>query len=297
MPEQKIAIIIVNWNTGRCLADCLHSLANLPEKDLIEEVTVIDNASSDRSIVMAKQVVADTGNRPVVRFIMNERNAGFAAANNIGLQRLEQRGSQAHILLLNPDTVALPGLLNGMIDVLNKSKRIGIVGPKILNADQTLQPSVRNFPGAKEMALYMLKLGSQVKEATIDYNQEQAVAQVMGAIFLIRRECFQQVGQLDEGYFVWFEEVDYCHRAQDLGWQVWYTPGAAAIHLGGVSFRQVVGIRKNWPWLKSMLRYARKHLNTPTVVGLYIMSVINVLLWVPAFVKQWRQRQQRSYEH
>lgn len=260
---------------------------------MIEEVTVIDNASNDRSIVMAKQAVADTNNRPAVRFIMNERNAGFAAANNIGLQRLEQRGSQAHVLLLNPDTVALPGLLSGMVDVLNKSKQIGIVGPKILNSDRTLQPSVRNFPGAKEMILYMLKLGSQVKEAAIDYDQEQAVEQVMGAIFLIRHSCYRQVGLLDEGYFVWFEEVDYCRRAQEMGWEVWYTPRATGIHLGGISFRQVVGIRKNWPWLKSMLRYARQHLNTPTVVGLYMMSVINVLLWVPAFVKQWRQSRKK----
>jgi hypothetical protein len=288
--EQKIAIIIVNWNTGECLADCLRSLAKLPEKDLIEEVTVIDNASRDRSIAAAKQAVSDTGNRPAVRFIMNKRNAGFAAANNIGLRRLEQRGSQAHVLLLNPDTVALPGLLSGMLEVFKKSERIGIVGPKLLNADQTLQPSVRYFPRGKEMALYMLKLGSQVKEAKIDYGQEQVVPQVMGAIFLIRRECWQQVGQLDEGYFVWFEEVDYCRRAYELGWQVWYTPRAYGIHLGGVSFRQVVGIQKNWPWLKSMLRYARKHLSAPVVIGLYIMSIINVLLWIPASVRQWQHK-------
>jgi len=290
MQEGRVAIIIVNWNTGNCLADCLRSLASTPDKGMVEEVIVVDNASSDRSIVQAKQVVSDTTNKPTVRFIINDRNLGFAAANNLGLRRLEERGSTAHVLLLNPDTIVLPGMIKNMVTLLDRNERVGIVGPKLLNADKTLQPSVRNFPGAKEMILFTLKLGAKVKEARIDYGQEQAVEQVMGAVFMIRQECRQQVGYLDDGFFVWFEEVDYCRQARNLGWEVWYTPSAQGIHLGGVSFRQVVGIRKNWPWLKSMLRYTRKYLSTPLVVLIYLISSVNVLLWIPASIKQWWQR-------
>ena len=257
---------------------------------MIEEVIVVDNASNDRSVVEAKQAVSDLNNKPAVRFIMNDRNLGFAAANNIGLRRQQERGSVAHVLLLNPDTVALPGMIANLVSLLDRHERIGIVGPKILNSDQTLQPSVRHFPNTKDMVYFTLKLGLMVKEATINYDQEQRVDQVMGAIFLIRNTCGQQVGYLDDGFFVWFEEVDYCHRAADLGWEVWYTPSARGIHLGGVSFRQVIGIRKNWPWLKSMLRYTRKYFNTPSVMLIYLLSIINVSLWIPASMKQWRQK-------
>lgn len=285
--EQKVAVIIVNWNTGEYLAKCLESLAALPESEMIEEVIVVDNASSDRSIVSAQVTVAKTGNRPRVRFIKNEKNLGFAAANNVGWKRLNERGSRAHVLLLNPDTQALPGMIKTMAETFSRSEKIGIVGPKILNGDGTLQPSVRKFPGRKEIILYMLKLGSRVKDQAIDYNREQAVDQVMGAIFLIKRECADQVGWLDEKYFVWFEEVDYCQRAKTAGWQVWYTPAAPGIHWGGVSFRQVVGWKKNWPWLKSVWRYVRKHLGAKMTVIACLLIPINIALWWPATIKQW----------
>lgn len=280
----KVVIIIVNWNTGEYLANCINSLAKLPppDMDLIDEVIVVDNASSDKSIIKAKQVVGQNINKPRVRFIQNENNLGFAAANNIGLERVSQKEGNPHVLLLNPDIVVSPGMLSGLTNVIDTHEKAGIVGAKLIGGNEKLQPSVRHFPTKKEMVLYMLKLGSMVKEENIDYEVEQKVDQVMGAAFLIRNELLNTVGNLDDNFFLWFEEVDYCKRAINKGWEVWYTPSAQCTHFGGVSFGQLIGFNKTIPWLKSMLTYARKHMSAGFVLILYVLSVVNILLTIPA---------------
>jgi N-acetylglucosaminyl-diphospho-decaprenol L-rhamnosyltransferase len=288
----KVAIIIVNWNTNQYLADCIKSLANLPQTDidLIDEVIVVDNASSDKSIIKAKQVVGENINKPRVRFVQNEKNIGFAAANNIGIERVSEKEENPHILLLNPDVVVSPSMLSGLTNVLNNNEKAGIVGAKLIGNDGALQPSVRHFPTKKEMVLYMLKLGSSVQEENIDYDVEQKVDQVMGAAFLIRNELLDSVGNLDEDFFLWFEEVDYCKRAINKEWEVWYTPSAQCTHYGGVSFGQLIGFNKTMPWLKSMLTYARKHMDSSFVSLLYLLSGINLILSIPASIVHLAKR-------
>jgi GT2 family glycosyltransferase len=280
----KVAIIIVNWNTGQYLADCIRSLAALPEREIerIDEVVVVDNASSDRSVIKAKQVVGENINKPRVRFVQNEKNEGFAAANNVGIDRVLQKEKMTHVLLLNPDTKVRPGMVIEMIEVLGKNERAGVVGAKLIGADGKLQPSIRHFPTKKEMFLYLLKLGRFVRQEKTDYDKEQKVDQVMGAAFLIRKEVVESVGKLDDGFFLWFEEVDYCRRVVNEGWEVWYTPSAVCEHLGGISFGQLVGFQKTVPWLKSMQRYARKHMGYGTVAALYVLSPVSLLLSIPA---------------
>jgi len=124
----------------------------------------------------------------------------------------------------------------------------------------------------------MLKLGRLVREEKINYEQEQAVDQVMGAVFMIRGKLLEEVGLLDEGYWLWFEEVDYCRRAKEQGWQVWYAPQGECVHYGGVSFGQLVGFRKTWPWLRSMHRYAKKHMGWETRLLIYLLSPVYVVL-------------------
>jgi len=278
----KVVVIIVNWNTGDYLARCIKSLGDIEDVELIEEVIVVDNSSSDRSIIKAKQVVGERINKPRVRFVQNDTNVGFAAANNIGIERVEQLEGKPHILLLNPDTEVRSGMIKSLIGLLDRNSRVGIVGPKLVNQDGTLQQSVRHFPTAREMVMYMLKLGVLVKQEDIDYQEEQLVDQVMGASFLIRNIAMAEVGKLDEGYFVWFEEVDYCRRAQEKGWEVWYTPQAECVHMGGVSFGQLVGLRKTVPWLRSLLKYASKHMSSGLVAVMYVLVPVSVLLSLPA---------------
>ncbi|MEK7557437.1 MAG: glycosyltransferase family 2 protein [Patescibacteria group bacterium] len=262
---EKITIAIVNWNTGKLLAECLKSLLTLPqdERGIIDTVVVVDNASSDHSLQYARQAVAPGD--PVL-FIEQGENIGFARGNNIVLS---QFAGGRHILLLNPDTKVLPGSIRALSKALERNPQAGIVGPKLLNADNSLQSSVRAFPSWLTLAFYLFKLNRllpnsrawrQYLQKDFDYSREQTTSQVMGAAFLIRNETLQAVGLLDEAFWIWFEEVDYCKRAADAGWQVLYTPTAKIIHYGGVSFGQWGGWKRYIEFMRSAAHYAGKHL-------------------------------------
>lgn len=267
-----LTIIIINWNTGRLLNRCLASLAALPEKALIKRVIVVDNASGDDSIEQAKRVQG----LPVQCMELRE-NIGFARANNIGLKELASDGN--HVLLLNPDTEVQPGALQAMLDFLESHPKAGIVGPRLLNfSDRQTQPSVRSFPTLVVFIWLFLKLHRLLPNVSFwrkymmtgfDYNKAAAVDQVMGAAFLIRDKA---VEKLDERFWIWFEEVDFCKRAKAKGWEVWYTPSAQIIHRGAASFNQLVGFKRSWFFLRSSVQYANKHL------GLLATSVLIILL-------------------
>ena len=264
---QKATAIIVNWNTGKLLAECLESLRNLPEQGNLSRVILVDNNSNDNSLVEAESLV---GEWPKLTIIKKTTNAGFAAANNEAAKFIKELGdNDSHIWLLNPDTIVKPGALAAMIRVLETKPKAGVVGPHLFNADGSEQLSVRQFPSGMIMAGMLLKLPHFWKKwprwqsylmSGFDYSQAQIVDQVMGAAFLVRRQVWEKLNGLDEGFWIWFEEVDFCRRVQDAGWEVWYSPVGEIIHYGGASFHQLVGFRKSWPWIKSSLRYTYKHL-------------------------------------
>jgi GT2 family glycosyltransferase len=290
----KVVIIIVNWNTGELLARCLESLAVLPEKERISEVIVVDNASRDTSYVQAQVAAGKSGNRPPVRFIKLKGNAGFARANNIAWERV-QAGSHAgeHVLLLNPDTEVKPGALAGLLAALEENSRAGIVGPQLLNPDGTVQPSIRAFPTLGVFVFFFLKLHRLFPGAALwqryvrgdfDAAREQEVDQAMGAALLLRRELVESLGLFDERFWIWFEEVDLCRRAQQAGWKVMYTPRAEIFHHGGVSFNHLVGLRRAWPWLTSCLVYTQKHLTLGALALLWLLFPIALLLALPSSI-------------
>jgi N-acetylglucosaminyl-diphospho-decaprenol L-rhamnosyltransferase len=292
----KVSIVIVNWNTGELLARCLESLMALPEQDLVAHVVVIDNASGDDSMKRAQSITKEW---PKVSFISLESNVGFAKANTIGIDSLATKGT--HILLLNPDTEMKPGSLQALVTVLSENDAVGIVGPKLLNTDGSIQESVRTFPTFGVLAGMFLKLHRLLPGLAIwrnyfasdfDYSREQSVDQVMGACFLIRNELFIDIGSLDEGFWIWFEEVDYCKRAHTADWAVLYTPSAEVMHHGGASFHQLVGFKKSWPFLRSALCYARKHFSSWEVLVLYILLPFALLLILPSSLVHFAQRKQ-----
>ena len=302
---QKLVIIIVNWNTGELLKNCVQSLQELSEeeRDLIDEVIIVDNASTDRSIVKAQHVAGKSVNKPRVRFIRQEKNLGFAKANNIAIDRVLSKSGDFHILLLNPDTEVRAGALTGMLEVLNDDKLIGVVGPRLVNRDGTTQPSVRAFPSFGEFVFLFLKLhriaaksGRWQKYMRTDFNyiRQGSVDQVMGAAFLIRGELIQSVGLLDEKFWVWFEEVDYCKRAKLAGWKIAYTPEAEVMHYGGVSFNQLVSWRKALSWFKSMMHYAGKYFNIYERVMLWLLLPLALMLTFPSSVMHLAARRQNE---
>jgi GT2 family glycosyltransferase len=241
-----VSIILVNWNTRDLLLDCL---AAVPAAigHLSAEIYVVDNGSSDDS------VGAVQSQHPQIHVITNARNIGFAAANNQAIQLARGR----HILLLNSDTIALPGSIETLVDFIDAHPCVGIVGARLLNRDKTLQPSWASFP-----TIWSELLGKNFRirhtYPTHDGSVAYAVDWVSGACLLIRREAIEQVGLLDELFFMYSEEADWCFRIRQHGWTICYYPGAQVIHLGGHSSR-LDSMRMKAQLYRSKLLFFRKH--------------------------------------
>lgn len=281
-----VSVIIVNWNTGQRLAGCLRALAALPDKALIKKVWIVDNNSRDDSIELA----TDTATGLPLEVMRLPKNVGFARANNLALRQLQDSGL-THALLLNPDTEIQAGAIQTLLAVLDSQPRAGIVGPRLRNSDGSTQASVRRFPTLAVFLWLFLKFGRwwtnlpfwrRYMVYDFDYSRSQRVEQIMGAAFLIRDEVLRSVGLLDENFWIWFEEVDYCRRAQTEGWEVWYQPAAEVRHYGGVSFNQLLGIRRTVPFLNSAMYYVTKHHSILARLVLSLFYSLAVLLAVPA---------------
>ncbi len=294
---RKVAIIIVNWNTGKLLAECLQALQGLPEKDLISRVVVVDNNSEDDSLRQAQKI---TQSWDTVRWKRMDSNFGFAAANNLGIKMCREEGNeQSDILLLNPDTRMKPGCLKALGQVLDDKPKAGVVGPKLLNQDGSLQLSVREFPGLILLLGVWFKLPwlypswpawRQYLKLDFDYTKQQVVDQVMGAVFMVRREVWNKLNGLDENFWIWFEEVDFCKRVQKEGFEIWYTPDGETVHYGGASFNQLLGLAKSKPWIKSSRYYAKKHLGWLAGIILDILSPLALVLSLVSSPKHLREK-------
>ncbi len=297
---EPVSVIIVNWNTGKLLKECLESIENLPERGSIRHIVIVDNASNDTSLAQAK-IVAD---RLGCTFLLQHENIGFAKANNIGIRYIQEHGGlDDHILLLNPDTTVHPNAIENMINVLVSQKNIGVVGPKLLEPTGDTQPSVRSFPTFSIFALLFLKLHrvfsyttawKKYTQTNFDYDKQKSVDQVMGAAFLIHTTILQKIGLLDENFWIWFEEVDYCKRVQDAGFEVVYTPDASLTHYKGTSFNQLVGIKKTKPFLDSSLHYAKKHLGIGAYVVLLILYPVAILIAIVASFNHLKQQAENN---
>jgi GT2 family glycosyltransferase/O-antigen ligase len=252
---RDLRIVIVPWNSEKQLAACLSSLSAACE-GLTWDVVVVDNASTDKSVAVARQYVGPNG---VV--IENKENRGFAKACNQGIAGFDTR----FVLLLNPDTVCPPSSLTKLVRAADNDPQIGIAGPKLVNTDGSAQTSIRRFPSFWDQMGVMLKvhnfiptLFSRYFAADKSLDAEQDVDSIMGACFLIRKELIKDIGILDERYFIWFEEVDYCRRAHQNGWKVRYIPSTSITHMGGQSFDQVFSVKKQSYFNTSLISYFRK---------------------------------------
>lgn len=239
-----LSIIIVNWNTRQLLLDCLRSLE---ASQLWVEVIVVDNASSDDSAMAVRAAF------PNVRVIENTTNRGFAAANNQAIAQSRGR----YVLLLNSDTVVLPHALDRMVAFADAHPTVGVVGAQLLNGDGTLQPSWAAFPGIRSEVLGKnLRVCRPYAETAA--GPAYAVDWVGGAALLARRTAIDQAGPLDEQYFMYSEETDWCYRIKQCGWEVCYLSTASVVHLGGQSSRQA-SLRMKTELYRSKLRFFDKH--------------------------------------
>lgn len=232
-----LSIIIISWNTKDLLARCLESVQTEGGGDRgagAIETFVVDNASIDGSTEMV------AGRFPSVRLIANRENVGFARANN---QALSQATGDA-ILLLNPDAVLHPGALAALLDFLASHPQAAAVGPRLLNADGSLQPSCHPMLTPEREFWRLIFLDRLLPRATYPIHRWDAVTPrrveaIKGACLLLRRQALHQVGWLDDAYFMYTEEVDLCYRLSQAGWELWYEPAAVVTHFGGASAGQM----------------------------------------------------------
>ncbi len=224
MAKPMLSIVIVNWNAGQYLQDCLASIfSNSGLRDEFD-IWIVDNASTDGSVEWVRQ------HYPLVNLIVNHTNIGFAGANNQALNSC----SGKYVLLLNPDTVLLPDSIAYLLEFMEAHPVVGICGPKLLNGDQTLQPSWSQFPNIWS-ELFGRQFRPRHPYPGKNRNEAYSVDWIGGACFLIRRQVIDQVGQLDNQYFIYSEELDWCYRARKNKWVICYLPTAQVIHLGGKS--------------------------------------------------------------
>lgn len=249
-----LSIIIVNWNVRDLLRECLRSI-DAGRGGLDVEVIVVDSASADGSADMVRAEF------PWVRLIPCAENVGFPRGNNIGLAAA--RG--AHLLLLNPDTVVLDSALPVMTTYLAAHPDVGAVGPMLLNPDGSVQSSRRRFPtlatGFFESTwLQGVAPGVLRRYYALDLPDDATadVGWITGACIMIPRVVYEQIGGLDEGYYMYSEELDWCRRIKAAGWRVVYHPVARVVHHVGKSSEQAVTAR-HINFQRAKLRYYRKY--------------------------------------
>ena len=255
-----LSVIIVNWNGAdflkRCLTQVFQTIKSIPF-----EVIVVDNASTDNSVCMLKEKY------PGVALLENESNEGFARGNN-------QAFSQAHgeyCLMLNSDAFIHPNGVDKMIRIMQNNPSIGALGCRLENEDGTLQRSCYSFPTLLTELWAVVYLEKLFPRSTVfgkynltywDCDDFREVDVVMGACLLLQKKALDQVGVLDEDYFMYSEEVDLCYRLKKSGWKVFFTPAATATHIWGGSSQKapissiirlyrsrVLFFRKNYSWL------------------------------------------------
>ena len=225
-----LSVIVVNWNTCRLLEACLQSV-EVTRETLAVDVIVVDNGSTDGSVELVRTRF------PLVELIANASNRGFAAANNQAVERARGR----YLFLLNSDAEVEAAALRTLVVYADDHRQAGVIGPKLLNPDGTLQPSGAKFPTPASTVASLLGLqrltGRPRYGTKRDYDRPAEVDEVSGAAMLIRREVIRQVGGLDEGFAWGYEDVDFCLRAKRAGWQVHYVPAARVVHQWGGSQR------------------------------------------------------------
>ncbi|MGI8906041.1 MAG: glycosyltransferase family 2 protein [Candidatus Sumerlaeaceae bacterium] len=274
----RLSIIIVNWNTRDLLCACLDSLRSVLD-DPGHEVLVVDNGSSDGSVEMVRTEFA------AVRLLSLNQNLGFSRGNNVALA--QARGK--YLMLLNSDTEIIGDALETMCNFLDQNPTVGALGPQLLNPDGTVQLSCRTFPSYKTALFHRKSLitklfprnrfSQQYLMTGIGHGKTMEVDWVIGACLMTRRAVVEQVGLLDEEFFMYAEDVDWCYRMRLAGWAIVYVPEAQVLHHYEKSAVKMP-YRMNFQRHRSMWRFYMKHYSR----GIMLLDVATFIGIVTRFV-------------
>lgn len=283
-----LLIVIVNFRSPGLTIDCLRSLA--PQMAEGWRTVVVDGGSGDDSVTRISHALAQEGWSAWASILPLDHNGGFAYANNAAIAPALKRGDKPkYIWLLNPDTIVHEGAAAALVHFMQEHPRAGILGSRLENRDGSVQNSAFRFPGI----LSELENGARLKLAShllarwvvapAQSGKAQPADWVSGASFFVRHEVFDQIGLLDDGYFMYYEELDFCRRAARAQWERWYVPDSRVVHLVGQS-SGIADRKRRVPayWFASRRRYFLKHL------GL-VRTALADLCWAGAFAA-WRAR-------
>jgi GT2 family glycosyltransferase len=267
-----LSIIIVNYNVKEFLQNLLHSISK-SSNQIKREIIVVDNASNDGSVEFIKD------NFPEVNLIANKFNLGFSKANNIGMKQAKGK----YILLINPDTLVSEDTFEKMISFFETNPLVGLAGCKILNPEGTLQLACRrSFPGpwtsfCKVSGLSNLfpksRLFAKYNLTYLDPDQTYEVDAISGSFMMFRKELYERIGGLDEKFFMYGEDLDFCYRTQKSGFKVYYVHSTQIIHYKGESTKKS-GLDETKIFYNAMHLFVKKHLSGSFLVGLILQSAI-----------------------
>jgi GT2 family glycosyltransferase len=294
----RLLIVIVNYRTADLTIDCLRSLA--PQIDALPgtHVTITDCLSPEDSVARLSAAITENGWSQWAKLVPLPKNGGFAYGNNGGIRpALESNDPPEYILLLNPDTVVRPDALAHLLAFMDAHPAVGIAGSRLEDPDGTSQRSAFRFPTVLSELEHGLRLGavsrllSRHVVAPPVPDVACAVDWVAGASMIIRKSVFDAIGLMDDGYFMYFEEVDFCLRARRAGLPCWYVPSSRVIHLvgqaSGVTDSQRSSRRRPRYWFDSRRRYFLKNHGR-------IKTLLADLCWAGGFalfrVRQFIQR-------
>jgi len=291
--ETTVSVVIVSWNTRAYLEQCLGSLTS----DVCAypmEILVVDNGSTDGSVECVKERF------PHVRLIQSGSNLGFAKANNLGLARCAGK----YICLINSDVTVLKDCITRLVDFCEAHPEVGMVGPRVMGADGKLQRSCRGFPSIWNMTCRAFGLDSAFPRVAAfsghflrHWSQEdqREVDILSGCFWVVRRTALDQVGPLDESFFMYGEDMDWCRRFWARGWRLTFVPQAEAIHYGGASSANAP-VRFFIEKQRADLQYWEKHHGWLARQVYFAVSCLNHLLRIFAYACLWIIRPAESGE-
>ena len=280
-----LGIVIVNWNTRDFLDKCLQTVF-AAEGNLTYKVVVVDNASSDNSEQMVREKY------PQAHVIQTNENTGYPRGNNIGLKFLGYHGkgqvdadAPRYALLLNPDTEVPPTAFYNMVQFMDAHPDVGVAGPRLLLPDGSLDKACRRGFPTPMVSIYhysgLAKLFPKSERfgrynmTFADIDQELEVDSVVGAYMQIRKEAIEQTGLLDEAFFMYAEDIDWCYRIKEAGWKVWYHAAVTVYHVKRAASSQ--SNKAQFEFWRAMLIFYRKHYRATTPFWLHGLVMMGLL--------------------
>ncbi len=265
-----ISFIIVNWNTRDILIDCLNSIYKTVT-DIDQEIYVVDNNSTDGSQEAVKNGFPD------VKLIENSTNTGFAHANNQALSVMQGRFA----VLLNSDAVLQEDAIENLLNFMNNTPGAGIAGVQLLNEDGSRQNSIDNFPSLEteilNKSILRFFFPDKYPGKGRIYHNPIEVDSVIGACMMVRKEAIDEAGFLDEDYFIFLEETDWCFRMYKKGWKVYHVPDSRVFHLSGHSKKKTPG-ESQIEYYKSLYKFFRKNKDPVSCLTLRILKPCKLLI-------------------